>query len=486
MRVRGFRWYRAVPGIAAAVLIGCGGGGGGYGGGMSAGGGGGGGYGGMPPPPAMPTVSFTSPAQAKTINFGQGVQLAWTSANATSCTASASSTMGGAFTGSQPTSGTATVAPTGTGNVTYTLSCTGTGGSATATTATVTVNPSILSTLPPSKITTIGPTKDPAEGGANPYGLAIAPVSAGLITAGDLIVCNFNDGATNTQGKGTTIVGLHPTAGAMPYRIAQSANLTGCNALAMLPDDSIIAAAYTANANALVTPTGTVTTPFSADAFSGPWGVAYVPAKGQTSAALYVSNTNGSIDRIALNGNAQTAFASIATGFCGSGVPGAIFAQAGLTYDPSIDTLYIVDTSSNSVVAFANVSAIGAAGVVVNGQCSSVTAPPTPAPSFSGPSASSARVIAHGGAFNAPLSAALLSDGDLIVANSDLNAPVQMPNLVLEISPVLAGGFVGQPVQLDSGAAGALFGIATAVDAQGHQIVYFNDDNANTVMMLAP
>jgi hypothetical protein len=487
MRVREFRWYRAVPGIAAGFLIGCGGGGGGYGGGMSAGGGGGGGYGGMPSPPPMPTVSFTSPAQAKTINFGQGVQLAWTSANATSCSASTSSTMGGAFTGTQPTSGTATVAPTGTGSVTYTLTCTGTGGSASATTAAVTVNPSILSTLSPSKITTIGSTIDPVEKGGNPYGLAIAPVTAGLITAGDLIVCNFNDGATNTQGKGTTIVGLHPTAGATPYRIAQSTNLTGCNALAILPDDSIIAAAYTANVNALVTPTGTVSTPFASDSFAGPWGVAYVPANGQTSAALYVTNNDGSIDRISLNGNAQTAFTSIATGFCGSGTPGAIFAQAGLTYDPSIDTLYIVDTSSNSVVAFANVSAIGAAGVVVNGQCSSVTAPPTPAPTFSGPSASSARVIAHGGAFIAPLSAALLSDGDLIVANADINlATGQTPNLVVEISPVLPGGFVGQPVQLDSGASGALFGIATAVDAQGHQIVYFNDDNTNAVMLLTP
>jgi hypothetical protein len=125
--------------------------------------------------------------------------------------------------------------------------------------------------------------------------------------------------------------------------------------------------------------------------------------------------------------------------------------------------------------------------VVVNGQCSSVTAPPTPAPTFSGPSASSARVVAHGGAFVAPLSAALLSDGDLIVANADINlASGQMPNLVVEISPVLPGGFVGSPVQLDSGAAGALFGIATAVDAQGHQIVYFNNDNTNAVMMLTP
>jgi len=61
-----------------------------------------------------------------------------------------------------------------------------------------------------------------------------------------------------------------------------------------------------------------------------------------------------------------------------------------------------------------------------------------------------------------------------------------MQNLAVEISPVLPGGFVGQPLQLDSGGSGALFGIVATVDAQGHQIIYFNDDNPpNTVMMLA-
>jgi hypothetical protein len=40
---------------------------------------------------------------------------------------------------------------------------------------------------------------------------------------GDLIVRNFNNGSTNTEGLGTTVIGLHATAGATPYRIAQSA-----------------------------------------------------------------------------------------------------------------------------------------------------------------------------------------------------------------------------------------------------------------------
>jgi hypothetical protein len=51
--------------------------------------------------------------------------------------------------------------------------------------------------------------------------------------------------------------------------------------------------------------------------------------------------------------------------------------------------------------------------------------------------------------------------------------------------PVLPGGFVGQPIQLDtSGTAGALFGLVATVDGQGNPLVYFNDDNTNTVMLI--
>jgi hypothetical protein len=468
-----------VPVASVAALTACGGGGNGYSSPMM-----------MPPPPAAaPTVTFTAPAQATSINFGRSVTLTWSTTNATSCTASTSSTIGGSFTGTQPTSATVTVVPTAKGSVTYTLTCMGAGGSASATTGTVTINPSLLSTLSVAGITKIGSTVDPMNQDLNPYGLAIAPVTSGLMTKGDLIACNFsaaNPPVQGQQGTGSTIVGLHPTAGAMPYRIAQSADLAGCNALTVLPDDSISAAAFSAttNPNPLVSSAGVVNSPFAADSFVQPWGEAYSPANGSNPAAIYVSNFDGSIDRISVNGDAQTAFTQIATGFCHFGTPGAVYAPSGLTYDPSIDTLYIVDTSSYSVVAFAKVSSIGAAGVVVNGQCPMTATFPTPALTFSGPSASSARVIATGGMLFTPLSAALLPNGDLLVENADINIGTQTPNLVFEISPVLPGGFVEQPVQLDTGTAGALFGIAITVDANNNPIVYFNDDNANAVMML--
>ena len=115
-------------------------------------------------------------------------------------------------------------------------------GNASTTSPTVTVSPSILTQLSSAgTIKTIGSTVDPLNGDQNPYGLAIAPATAGLITKGDLIVCNFNNASTPTtqggvQGTGTTIVGLHPAVGSKPYRIAQSADLDGCDALTVLAD----------------------------------------------------------------------------------------------------------------------------------------------------------------------------------------------------------------------------------------------------------
>jgi hypothetical protein len=362
----------------------------------------------------------------------------------------------------------------------------------------------IGSTIDPNNNTAI----DPTGSATNPYGLVIAPVSVGPITAGDLVVCNFNNGpntvsgspAPNTQGQGTTVVGLHPGAsadgGGNPYHIAQSASLLGCSALSMFPDDSIAATAFSANTVPVVAPAGSVSSPFAADNLAKPWSSAYVAAANGQPAALYVSDATGAINRITLNSsNAQTAFAQIATGFCVSGaVQGStdsLHAPSGLTYDPKIDTLYVVDTSSYSVVAFAHVSSIAANGVTVKGgDCTA--GPPTATPTFMGPSMSSVSVIASpsssngGQQFNAPLSAALLLNGNVVVGNADQdltpNDAGTNQNILFEISPT--AGVVGSK-QLDMGAPGALFGIVAESDGNGNQVIYFNDDNDNTVKKLS-
>ena len=108
-----------------------------------------------------------------------------------------------------------------------------------------------------------------------------------------------------------------------------------------------------------------------------------------------------------------------------------------------------------------------------------------------GPARSSASVVASpnspngGQQLNAPISAALLLNGNVVVGNADQdlmqNDAGTNENLLFEISPT--AGIVGVK-QLDMGAPGALFGIAAAPDANGAQLIYFNDDNDNTVKVL--
>ncbi len=82
--------------------------------------------------PAAPTITIS--ANPATITLGQSTTIAWSSSGCPN-----GLTAGGAWSGSQPASGSATETPAATGTATYTLSCTGPGGSANQSAA-VTVN----------------------------------------------------------------------------------------------------------------------------------------------------------------------------------------------------------------------------------------------------------------------------------------------------------------------------------------------------------
>jgi uncharacterized repeat protein (TIGR03803 family) len=91
----------------------------------------------------------TLTASPTSITLGQPTTLTWSSTDETSCTA------GGAWSGSESTSGTQIVTPTATGMNSYTLTCTGTSGTANAT-ATVSVAaplPTVNISVTPTSIT---------------------------------------------------------------------------------------------------------------------------------------------------------------------------------------------------------------------------------------------------------------------------------------------------------------------------------------------
>ncbi len=320
----------------------------------------------------------------------------------------------------------------------------------------------------------IGSTIDPVYGQLNPYGLDVAKSTSGAFKKGDLAVCNFNDD-TNTQGTGYTIVALHPVPGSTPTLVAADpTTLVGCNALTLTSNDTIFAAAFSSNDNPVFSSSGTLTTNLSGSPFNHPFGQIYAQpdmrhsdGHGKGHAAVYESNAgDGSIVRINLPSMSTEV---IATGFpVNGGAPGSILGPSGLQYQADRDTLYVVDGDNNSVTAIYNVSS-GHAG------CLKVMAKGT---RFGGPCGPRTHVVFSGPPLNGPISSALLFNGNLVIGNT-LDPDGQ--NLMIELNP---GGHVLDVLNVDTGAAGSLFGmVATGTNARNTKL-YFNDDNNNNLQVL--
>ena len=87
-----------------------------------------------------PAPTVTISVKPSSIVVGASATLSWSSTNATACTA------GGAWSGSQPISGTSAVSPASSGTFTYTLTCTGSNGQTTSAQATLTATNPVTST----------------------------------------------------------------------------------------------------------------------------------------------------------------------------------------------------------------------------------------------------------------------------------------------------------------------------------------------------
>jgi hypothetical protein len=323
---------------------------------------------------------------------------------------------------------------------------------------------SVLKTL--EKQVVVGSVVDPQNGAQNPYGLTVAPVTSGDFKKGDLVVCNFN-AKSNVQGTGQSIVALHPTPGSNPAHVSSIKPLKGCDALALAGDDTIWAASMVANDNPIIDTGGGLIQNIKGKPFNQPWGQVFAAPKGGP-AAFYETNAgDGSVVRINLA--SVFTYDVIATGFpVNHGKPGTALAPSGLAYDAGADTLYFADGDNDTIVAFKDVSSIPAGGIQAKDK----------GMKFAGPSAADARLVFAGKPLNGPISTALLPNGNLVVGNTlDPNGK----NLLIEIS---ATGKLLDVRNVDTGAAGALFGIVATGTNNADTKVYFNDDNDGNVQVL--
>jgi len=312
----------------------------------------------------------------------------------------------------------------------------------------------------------IGSTIDPKFGQLNPYGLTVATSTTGDFTAGDLAVCNFN-AKKNVQGTGFTIVALHPKPGSKPLLVSSDKTLLGCAALALSPSDDIWASAFVANDVPIISPSGSSEGNIKGKPFDHPWGQVFAAPK-SGSPVFYVSDAgNGTIVRINLG--SKFTYDVIAKGFAvNHGKPGSILAPSGLAYDPSGDALYIVDGTNDTVVALDNVTTIKTGGVIVE----------KGGKTFKGPSAGDAKLVYSGSPLNAPVSSALLPNGNLVIGNTGNPSG---SNIMVEVTP---SGKLLDTRNVDKGASGALFGIVATGTDDSNTKLYFNDDNDNNLQVL--
>ncbi|MGH3153058.1 MAG: hypothetical protein ACRDOB_20355 [Streptosporangiaceae bacterium] len=314
----------------------------------------------------------------------------------------------------------------------------------------------------------------PANGDVNPYGVALVRVSGGRLTAGDILVSNFNDKA-DVQGTGTTIVEVSPAGTArvfaslstMPPGQACPGGIGLTTALGILPGGWVVAGSLPTTSGGtlpsldpagcliVLNDQGTVAETISNRDIAGPWDLAVSSAG--TSAALFVSNALGgditTHDGISVTGNCTVVRLDLAlrasappkligSTVIGTGFPWRaskkelILAPTGLALDGS-GTLYVDDTLTDGVSAIPHALT----------RTSAVTA--------------LGSTLSAGGALHGPLGMTLAPNGDLIVVNGDDGNAV-------EITP--AGKQLAARTLIENGA-GELFGIIMAQAGRGILIV---------------
>lgn len=322
-----------------------------------------------------------------------------------------------------------------------------------------------------------------ANGDVNPYGIAVVPQTTGNLVAGNLLVADFNNSA-GTPGSGTSVVQVDPATGTATT-FASGLPISGPVGIAINPVNDLVWVGDFGSSNGstsndlLLLPNGTVKANFNPSTtaspvssgqqptFNGVWGMGV----SQTSAGVsFYYGTAGSgsagtgggeVWRLdphptATSPNGQplaSTYVELATGLGDNATTKAVPVTAanaagpeGLAFDAANGTLYVADDANNTIYAIQGAS--------------TATGPVTPI------------VVASGGVINTPENIVIdPNTGDLLVANAGNNT--------LAVIDPTTGNVLWSRV-LDTGAPGALFGLAAVANA-GHTTVYYDDNNTNGV-----
>lgn len=325
----------------------------------------------------------------------------------------------------------------------------------------------------------------PDNGDQNPYAVVVAPVSAGSVRQGDVLVTNFND-HNNLQGLGSTIMRYRPatqdvaTFASIPRHLPQCPGGIGLTtAMTMLKTGWVIVGSLPSQDGTTATkgtgcllvldPDGKVASIITGPDIDGPWGNMAVIDEGVT-AKLFVSNTGFGVGApgqdVQDKANVVRIDLSIA--------PGRPPAVAGMTV---IGSGFGEQADKDVFIIGPTGLALGANGTLYVSDAihNRIAAIPNAATRMD--SAGTGQTVTTDGLMRRPLAMAMAPNGNLLVVNG-LNGQV------VEVDP--ASGKQLHALWIDANRAqqppgsGDLFGIAMTPAGDGF---YYVKDEMNTLVL---
>ena len=330
------------------------------------------------------------------------------------------------------------------------------------------------------------------NGDLNPYAVVVAPVSAGRVQKGDVLVDNFNN-VSNLQGTGTTIVGYRPSTketylfARLPQRLAQCPGGVGLStAMTMLKSGWVLVGSTPSRDGTTATKgngcvlvldsSGKLTGVWAGPNINDPWGDMAVIDRGNT-ATLFISMAGfglpgpDTLDRATgLPAKHHDATVLRLNIFIPDGKPPSILSQSvvgnGFSARPDRDNFLLGPTGL----------ALGPDGTlyVTDGLDNLIAAIPDAVARTD--SAGTGRVVTQGGLLSWPLAMAWSPEGHLLVCNGK-------DGRLVEVDPAAGRQIYAQWINNDQAQSppgnGDLFGIAMAPDGQGF---YYVMDDVNALM----